>query len=116
MTKIYLPNANALEERISAIYDKFGLNKKELEILFTMAPKREYYYRSNLGSRVFELGLGPLQLAYIAASSKEDQAMVKKLLAIHGKDGFNAEWMRYKGLGEKAVEVFEYINREYLAS
>jgi type IV secretion system protein TrbE len=98
LTKIYLPNSNALDEQTSATYRSFGLNEREIQILSLATPKRQYYYKSSLGSRLFDLALGQRTLAYCAAGSKEDQRMVKQLLAEVGKEGFNEAWMKYKGL------------------
>ncbi len=51
-----------------------------------------------MGNRLFELGLGPLALAYCGAGGKDDQRAIKSLLAEHGKEGFNAAWTEHKGL------------------
>jgi type IV secretion/conjugal transfer VirB4 family ATPase len=78
-TKIYLPNATALNEDTARFYKRFGLNEKQIEILALATPKQEYYYTSPLGNRLFELGLGEIARCYCAATSKEAQATVKKL-------------------------------------
>lgn len=91
-TKIFLPNANAMDERWKALYYSFGLNDREREILTLATPKRQYYYSSAQGKRLFDLMMGPCALAYCAASGPEDQAVCKELLA---KDpaAFNYEWL-----------------------
>jgi len=97
-TRIFLPNDKALEESTAEIYRRFGLNDCQIRILALAQPKRQYYYQSPMGNRLFELGLGPLALAYCAAGSKEDQKAIKEFLAEHGKEGFNAAWAGRKGL------------------
>jgi len=97
-TRIFLPNDKALEESTAEIYRRFGLNDRQIRILALAQSKRQYYYQSPLGNRLFELGLGPLALAYCAAGSKDDQRMIKSLLAEHGKEGFNEAWAEHKGL------------------
>ena len=57
-----------------AIYRRFGLNDRQIEILARATPKRDYYCQSRRGNRLFELGLGEVALAFTAASSKADQA------------------------------------------
>jgi type IV secretion/conjugal transfer VirB4 family ATPase len=109
LTKIYLPNSNAWDENSAGVYRSFGLNERELEILATAVPKRQYYYKSIWGSRLFELALGPVALAYCAAGSPADQRMIQKLLAEFGRDGFNVEWLKYKQLPE-LVEVYRELN------
>lgn len=111
LTKIYLPNSNALDERTAKTYEAFGLNSRELEILATAVAKKHYYYKSAMGSRLFELALDEVALAYCAASSKEDQKMIKEILSIHGKDKFNIEWLKYKKLPEVAHIYEDLVNR-----
>lgn len=101
-TKIYLPNSNAGDERTAETYRTFGLNSREIEIISMATAKRQYYYKSTYGSRLFELALGPIALAYCAASSKEDQRMVKQLLAEKGQGLFNEHWLKYKNLHHEA--------------
>jgi type IV secretion system protein VirB4 len=44
-------------------------------------PKRDYYLQSRAGNRLFELGLGPVALALVGASSAEDQRAIDAVLA-----------------------------------
>ena len=89
-TRLFLPNERAIEPQITAIYRRFGLNDRQIEILARATPKRDYYCQSRRGNRLFELGLGAVALAFTAASSKSDQAAIERLLAEHGRDGFTA--------------------------
>ena len=97
-TRLFLPNERALEPQITDIYRRFGLNDRQIEILARATPKRDYYCQSRRGNRLFELGLGPVALAFAAASSKSDQAMITALVAEHGRVGFAAAWLRRRGL------------------
>jgi len=112
-TKIFLPNPNALDERLKGLYYSFGLNDSEREIIATATPKKNYYYKSVLGSRLFDLALGPCALAYCAASRKEDQQMVKYLLAKNTDGNFNEAWLRYKNLPE-AIEFIAKVKNQFL--
>ncbi|MCL5237732.1 MAG: conjugal transfer protein TrbE [Nitrospirae bacterium] len=96
-TKIFLPNPDAEQENIAAMYRRFGLNNRELNILAYATKKRHYYYKSSLGSRLFELGLDKFALAYCGASREECEKLVPALLKEHGKNGFNNAWLRHKG-------------------
>ena len=93
-TRLFLPNERAIEPQITAIYRRFGLNDRQIEILARATPKRDYYCQSRRGNRLFELGLGAVALAFCAASSKTDQAAIERVLAEHGRDGFPAAWLR----------------------
>jgi type IV secretion/conjugal transfer VirB4 family ATPase len=97
-TRLFLPNERALEPQITDIYRRFGLNDRQIEILARATPKRDYYCQSRRGNRLFELGLGPVALAFTAASSKSDQATITALVAEHGRAGFAAAWLRRRGL------------------
>ncbi|MGE4483244.1 conjugal transfer protein TrbE [Acidocella sp.] len=96
-TRIFLPNERAIEPQIMAIYRRFGLNDRQIEILARATPKRDYYCQSRRGNRLFELGLGDAALAFTAASSKTDQAAIAGLMTEHGQDGFASAWLRHKG-------------------
>jgi type IV secretion/conjugal transfer VirB4 family ATPase len=97
-TRLFLPNERAIEPQITAIYRRFGLNDRQIEILARATPKRDYYCQSRRGNRLFELGLGPVALAFTAASSKSDQADISRILEEHGREGFVAAWLKHRGL------------------
>jgi len=111
-TRLLLPNERAIEPQITAIYRRFGLNDRQIEILARATPKRDYYCQSRRGNRLFELGLGEVALAFCAASSKTDQAGIARVLAEHGRDGFMAAWLRLRGAGWAADLVPDLRNME----
>lgn len=98
-TRILLPNERAVEPQITAIYRRFGLNDRQIEILARAMPKRDYYCQSRRGNRLFELGLSDVALALCAASSKSDQAAIASTVAEHGRDGFLTAWLLRHDLG-----------------
>jgi type IV secretion system protein VirB4 len=98
-TRLFLPNDRAGEPQIAAIYRRFGLNDRQIEILSRSVPKRDYYCQSRRGNRLFELGLSEVALVFTAASAKADQAAIAEVLAACGADGFAEAWLRRKGLG-----------------
>jgi type IV secretion/conjugal transfer VirB4 family ATPase len=97
-TRLFLPNERAIEPQITAIYRRFGLNDRQIEILARATPKRDYYCQSRRGNRLFELGLGDVALAFTAASSKSEQSAIAETLAEHGREGFVAAWLKHRGL------------------
>jgi type IV secretion system protein VirB4 len=103
-TRIFLPNDRAVEPQITAIYERFGLNARQIEILSRATPQRDYYCQSRRGNRLFDLGLGDIALAFTAASSKTDQARIADLVSVHGREGFAAAWLHAHGL-DWAVEL-----------
>ena len=115
-TKIYLPNASALNEDSAAFYRRFGLNKRQIEILAFSTPKKDYYYTSPRGHRLFELGLGELALAYCAGASKERQEYVKALQQITSNaHAFNAEFLRSQGVTWAAEAIGSLNERRQTA-
>ena len=97
-TRIFLPNERAQEPQSRETYQRFGLNTRQIELISRATPKRDYYYQSPLGCRVFELGLGPVALALCGASSPEDQQMLDRIQAETEGDGFAECWLIEKGL------------------
>jgi type IV secretion system protein TrbE len=80
-TKIFLPDDEALTPAMAEAYKAVGLTTAEVQILAKAQKKRDYYYRSVKGRRLFELGLGPAALALVGASSEKDQASLDELVA-----------------------------------
>lgn len=60
-TQIFLADPKALKNIDS--YMKLGLSEEEVNILNMSTKKMDYYFKSALGTRLFQLGLGPIQLA-----------------------------------------------------
>jgi type IV secretion system protein VirB4 len=114
-TRLFLPNERAIEPQITAIYRRFGLNDRQIEILARATPKRDYYCQSRRGNRLFELGLEEFALAFTAASSKSDQAMIERVMAEHGRDGFVTGWLAARGLGWAADLIPGLIKQEGLS-
>lgn len=96
-TKIFLPNVYARDEDTAALYRRMGLNTRQIDILATAIPKRQYYYVSENGRRLYDLALGPLALAFVGASDKDSVAAIKALEAKFG-DQWVDEWLAGRGL------------------
>jgi type IV secretion/conjugal transfer VirB4 family ATPase len=97
-SRIFLPNPQATEPQIRTIYEGFGLNARQIEIVATAQPKRDYYYQSRAGNRLFDLDLGPVALAFAGASTPQDQRAIDSVLRDAGVPGFAAAWLRHRGL------------------
>ena len=95
-TKVFLPNPNAFADNYIPIYQKFGLNKTEIEIISKATKKKEYYYKSTKGSRLFELDLKEKTLSLIASSDLAKQNKAKELKEIYrNANDFTREWLSY---------------------
>ncbi|HEX7943869.1 MAG TPA: conjugal transfer protein TrbE, partial [Phenylobacterium sp.] len=105
-TRIFLPNPEARNPQVAGLYAGFGLNAQQLALIAEGQPKREYYYQSPAGNRLFELGLGPVALAAAASAAPGDQALIDRLLARSATD-FPQAFYRAKGLDEVAAFLEE---------
>ena len=96
-TRLFLPNPRALEPNVRSVYEAFGLNDQQLRLLSAAIPKREYYYQSREGNRLFELSLGSLALALCGSSSQADRALADRILREHPREEFAAQFLSAKG-------------------
>jgi type IV secretion system protein VirB4 len=96
-TKILLPNKEADSPSSASFYSAFGLNDQEIAMLKNAQYKRQYYYRSPLGRRMFELGLGPLALSFVAVSDKDSLREVKAFEQEYGRD-WPLYWFEKRGI------------------
>ena len=107
-TKIFLPNVFARDEDTAALYRRMGLNSRQIEILATAIPKRQYYYSSEHGHRLFDLALGPLAMAFVGASDKESIAEIRSLEAKYGA-AWTDEWLASRGLTLRDYQTYEEV-------
>ncbi|MGO7542370.1 conjugal transfer protein TrbE [Rhizobium ruizarguesonis] len=97
-TRIFLANERAIEPQITSIYERFGLNARQIEIIARATPKRDYYCQSRRGNRLFELGLGSVALTLCAASTKADHALIDELIREGARPYFLEAWLEANGL------------------
>jgi type IV secretion system protein TrbE len=110
-TRIFLPNERAIEPQIAAIYQRFGLNERQIEILAGAVPKRDYYVQSRSGNRLIDLGLDDVALAFTATSSRTDQDRISAVLAHSESGAFGSAWLRNRGL-DWAADLLSIIAKE----
>lgn len=101
-TRIFLPNDRAIETQIRDIYERFGLNARQIEIISRATPKQDYYAQTARGNRLFDLNLGSLALAICGASRPEDQRLMDQLQKDHDEVGFVIAFLRAKGFDHEA--------------
>lgn len=105
-TRVFLPNPDARSPQIEEVYERFGLNLQQIDLIAKGVKKREYYYQSMAGNRMFELGLGPVALATVASSSPDDHKLMNRILA-EGQP-FKTAFFEAKGL----PGIAEFIRQE----
>ena len=67
LTKIYLADPSALTNAMIPVYRAFGLTDTEIAFIASGTMKRDYFYTSPLGRRMFQLDLGRLTLSLIGS-------------------------------------------------
>lgn len=100
-TKICLPNGAARESGTREFYERIGFNSRQIEIVATALPKREYYVASPVGRRLFDMALGPVALAFAGASGKEDLKHIRALHSEHGT-AWPRHWLEQRGIAHAA--------------
>ena len=96
-TKICLPNGAAGEPGTREFYERIGFNERQIEIVSTATPKREYYVSSPEGRRLFDISLGPLAMSFVGASGKDDLKMIRTLHNEHGPE-WPTYWLQTRGV------------------
>ncbi|MGF9566848.1 conjugal transfer protein TrbE [Neorhizobium sp. BT27B] len=96
-TKICLPNGSAREAGTREFYERIGFNERQIEIVATAIPKREYYVATPEGRRLFDMSLGPVALSFVGASGKDDLKRIRALRAEHGTD-WPSRWLQTRGV------------------
>ena len=96
-TKIFLPFTMAVTDEIIDVYTKFGLNRTQINILHNAQVKKDYYYVSSQGVRMYDLKLEhcDLAMAYIGINT-EDVKKAKEIRLNFPQNEFNNEWLKYK--------------------
>lgn len=91
-TKIFLPNPSAKNESSMGLYRSIGLEDRQIDIIAQATPKKEYYYSNNMNQhQLFELNLGPVQLAFLG-SSLSDVRAIHALISRLRQEGREWEW------------------------
>ncbi|WP_028389220.1 VirB4 family type IV secretion/conjugal transfer ATPase [Legionella fairfieldensis] len=105
--KIYLPNPDARTPETAAIYKRLGINSNQINIIATAQPKRDYFYVSEKGSRMFNLALGPLALSFAGATDMDSITRIKTLESQYGATWI-AEWLHLRG-----INFNDYLENHY---
>ena len=92
-SRIFLPNARATEPQQLEAYRRFGLNDTQVQLIAHATPKRDYYFQSRAGNRVFDLGLGPIALSVCGASSVADIEDASQIQSNDMFPNFANEWL-----------------------
>jgi type IV secretion system protein VirB4 len=104
-TKIFLPDEEALTPAMTVAYQAVGLTSAEIEILAKAQKKRDYYYRSVKGRRLFQLGLGPAALALVGMSSEADHRFLDHVVATRPRSEYARAMFERRGVSWAAAAL-----------
>ncbi len=85
-TKIFLPNPSAIQEDQFKLYNGLGLNGRQIQIIASSTPKRDYYIVSPEGRRLIDLALGPVALSFVGSADKISLSRIKELSSKNGEN------------------------------
>jgi type IV secretion system protein VirB4 len=104
-TKIFLPDEEATSPAMRNAYRDMGLSDTEIQILARSQKKRDYYYRSTKGRRLFTLDLGPIALSLVGANSPEHHMFFDEMIKHHPQSAFARCILEHQGLHEAAKQL-----------
>ncbi|RZA08974.1 MAG: hypothetical protein EOO68_01400 [Moraxellaceae bacterium] len=102
-TKILLPNPEADKAGTAEVpgpndlYTIMGLNSTEINMLKNATRKRDYYFTSAEGKRMFTLGLDSVALNFVAVNYKDNQKLIREFMEVDGQ-GWPFKWLEHKGI------------------
>lgn len=119
-TKVFLPNPTAKEADNKVLYQSFGLNDRQIEIISEAVRKRHYYVNArDVGNRLIDLGLKKLELAFYGAGTMpQERARVRELQKTFG-DYWVPQYLIEKGLAQEAESwmlIKEEMEKGYVSS
>jgi len=80
LTKIYLADPSAVTAGMMDVYSEFGLTVSEISLIASATMKRDYFYTSPAGKRLFQLDLGQLTLSLIGSPN---HALLDELSSVY---------------------------------
>lgn len=81
-TRFYLADPNAASDMLSRYYSSFGLTDDEIGTVAKGRMKRDYFYKSPNGARLFDLELDNFQLALLCPP----KSVLDRIESIHGRN------------------------------
>ena len=99
--RIFLPNPKLNDAATRKQYLDFGLNEKQIQIIASAIPQKQYYVQTDIGNRLIDLGIekGSPAWAICGSNSKNDISMMKNLREqFPDNDALVRAFLTYKGV------------------
>ena len=87
-----------------AAYQKIGVTEAEIDVLATATPKRQYFYKSPKGRRLFEMNLQGVSLCFAGRSGDEEMRILDDIEHRVAPQQWPAAMLKQRGL-DWAVEL-----------
>jgi type IV secretion system protein VirB4 len=99
-TMIMLPNEKADTPEGRKVYERLGYNRRQISLIAKAVKKRDLYYSSPNGNRLFRFATGPVARAIYGATGDADQIVIDRVQeSIAGTETtFLEAWLAEKGL------------------
>ncbi len=97
-TKIFLPNEEASTPMIKAAYQKVGVTEAEVQMLSAATPKRQYFYKSPKGRRLYEMSLQDISLCFAARSGDDEMRILDEIEAKYPAAAWPEQMLKQRGL------------------
>jgi len=89
-----MAQSSSQEKRLGYFrYAVAGRCHTQVQLIAHATPKRDYYFQSRAGNRVFDLGLGPIALSICGASSVADLEAASRIHDSSVFPDFANEWL-----------------------
>lgn len=108
-TKLFLSNPQAATKD-KRLYEILGLNDREIITISEAEEKKDYFYVSELGSRLFQMRLSEEEVILVGATDKKEHELIKRIKAKNNntKD-IIIDWIDHKREGNE-ISVKAYDN------
>ena len=108
LTKVYLADRSAQDAIQKEAYRYFGLTDAEIYAISKAQPMRDYFYKSSLGTRMFNLNLEKGQLAILSS----DHAYLDLLEQKYGRN--SKRYLVFEILKHRGIPFTHFFDRQTL--
>jgi type IV secretion/conjugal transfer VirB4 family ATPase len=114
-TWVFLPNNRALNEDVRPQYAACGLTEAQMSLLAMAQEHRDYLYKSEEGTRMFQLRLTDIERCLVAASRPDEIRALRALAEGPQTEPLPAAWLRQQGQDEAADLYVEHLDTAHQA-
>ena len=104
-TKVYLADESARSDAVAESYRRMDLTDDEIDTIKNGIMKRDYFYKSALGCRLFQLDLDEFQLALLAPGNDVCDA-IEAQYGVNTMKPLALEMLAMKGFASEARKYF----------